>query len=224
MNEYGVITDKALIGQYFETCIMYGSLFVTSNVSLKVKVVSELKNINGEQEEISIIPLDEELLEFPVDQEVVVVNESNNISFRAKVLKNHASKWITIEMPSSLKVVNLRKSKRVVPTKNLSSVNWLISYGEDGITKKSQYEGAIIDISTSGVAFKIKARRLDGLYRGDHVEMNISEKISTLSRVRGSVVHKTIAYLSSPEERFIKIGVKFDRRQSIEGLVEKSVL
>ncbi len=220
VDQFGVLTDKTLIAEYFRTCLMYGSLFVTSDISLKVKVVSELKNINEGLEEISVIPLDEELLNFAVDDEVIIVNESNNISFRAKVLKNHASKWITIKIPSSLKVVNLRENKRVVPTKNLSPVNWIISYGEDGRTKKAQYDGSIIDISSSGVAFKVRVRRLEGLYRGDQVEMNISESISTLSRVRGLVIHKTIAYLSSPEERFIKVGIKFDKRQSIDSLIE----
>ncbi len=220
VDDFGVVNDKSLIAQYFETCLTYGSLFVTSDISLNVKVVSELKHINDAQEEISIIPLDDELLNFPVGDEVVIVNESNNITFRSKVIKNHASKWITVSMPTSLKIINLRECKRVIPTKNLSPTNWIISYGEDGRNRKAQYEGSILDISTSGVAFKIKVRRLDGLYRGDQVEMNISESISNLSRVKGVVVHKTIAHLNSPEERYIKVGVRFDKRQSIDGLVD----
>lgn len=220
MEEFGIVTQREVILEYFRSCLTYGSLFVASDISYKVRVVTELKNINEAQEEISLIPLNNELLELPVDGEVVVVNESGNISFSGKVLKNHASKWITLALPNSLKVVNLRQSKRFTPTRNLSPINWMISYGEDGRTKMRRYEGSIIDISPTGVAFKFNVRRLDGLYRGDQVEMNISEKISSLSRLRGTVIHKSIALLNSPDDRFIKVGVKFENHQVIDELVD----
>ncbi len=220
LDQLGIVTDKVLIKEYFRACLTYGSLFITSDVSLKVKVVSELKHVNEEQEELAVIPLDDELLNFAVEEEVVIVNEANNISFRAKVLKNHASKWITLAMPESIRVVNLREYKRYIPTQNLSNVNQITSYGEDGQRKKSQYDGSIIDISASGAAFKVKTRRMDGLYRGDKVELNISESISALSRVRGCVVHKSIANLSDSDKRFIKIGIKFDKHQVIDQLYE----
>ncbi len=220
LNQLGIVTDRVLIKEYFRACLTYGSLFITSDVSLKVKVVSELKHVNEEQEELAVIPLDDELLNFAIEEEVVIVNEANNISFRAKVLKNHASKWITLTMPDSIRVVNLRECKRYIPTQNLSQVNQITSYGEDGQRKKSQYDGSIIDISSSGAAFKVKIRRMDGLYRGDKVELNISESISSLSRVKGCVVHKSIANLSDSEARFIKIGIKFDKHQVIDQLYE----
>ncbi len=220
LEQHGIVTDKGLINEYFEKCLTYGSLFITSDISMKVKIVTELKNVNQGLEEISIVPLDDEHLEFPVGTEVLIVNESNNISFQAKILKNHASKWISVHMPSAIKVVNLRESKRLIPSFHLSPTNWIISYGEDGLTKKSQYEGTVMDISSTGVAFKVKTRRMDGLYRGDKVEMNISESITALARVRGSVVHKTIANISSAQERFIKIGIKFDKNQAIDALID----
>lgn len=220
MEEFGIVSQREIILEYFRSCLTYGSLFVASDVSYKVRVVSELKNINEAQEEISLIPLNNELLDLAVGTEVVIVNESGNISFSGKVLKSHASKWITLPLPSSLKVVNLRQSKRHIPTKNLSSTNWMISYGEDGRSKMGRYEGLILDISPTGVAFKFNVRRLDGLYRGDQVEMNISEKISALSRVRGTVIHKSIALLNSPEERFIKVGIMFDKHQTIDELID----
>ena len=220
LDQQGVITDKSLIHEYFHKCFTYGSLFISSDVSLRVKIVSELKNVNEGFEELSLVPLDDEDFSFLPDEEVVVVNESNNISFRSTVLKNHASKWITIKMPTSLKLVNLRHSKRYIPSKNLSPTNWIISYGEFGDTKKSQFEATVLDISSTGTSMKVKSRRMDGLFRGDVVEVNISENISSLSRVRGLVVHKTMANISKPEDRFVKVGIKFDSRQEVTGLVD----
>lgn len=219
MKEFGRVTDRSIILRYFYSCLTYGSLFITSDISYKVRIVSGLKNINDAQEEISIIPLNDELLDLPVGRDIIIVNESGNVSFSGRVLKNHALKWITISLPSVLDIANLRAAKRDIPTRNLSSTNRMMCYGEDGITKMGHYEGTIIDISATGVAFKFKVRRLDGLYRGDQVEMNISENISSLSRVRGTVIHKSIAFLKSPEDRFIKVGVKFGGHQTIEKLL-----
>ena len=223
MLEKEFIQSREIILEYFEKALSFGSLFIISHKESGAKILAKLKHINDALNEFALVPYDEseQASDFPVGSEVTITNESSNVFLDTVVHKNHAHKWLTFNLPSELKVVNLRIGQRYKPIRNLSPNNWIISYGEEGLTKKSQYEGEILDISTNGMSLKIKARRLDGLYRGDQVEVNISEEVAALSRVKGSVVHKSSAkvVVSGEFEKYIKVGIRFSKDQVIEQLI-----
>ena len=176
------------------------------------RVVCEIKVINDGLNEVAFIPLGEEDIIFTAGELVEVVNESNNVSFEAKVLKNHGGKWLTIKIPPIINLINLRTEPRLEVKDSIkASQMTLATYGEEGVKRLIEKVGEVIDISANGASFEVQARRLDCFYKGEIVELKVSEKLTYLSRVKGRVVHKTLFNMKSGQERAYRIGVKFDK-------------
>lgn len=214
-----VIKAEDLV-QYFETSAKFGSLFIVSDTNNQNRVVCEIKQINQGQEQISFIPLSEdERFAFSGGQEVCFINEANNVSFKTRVLAIHNKSWLTLTLPSEVKIVNLRAIPRsTFPQKHLQGTSKIISFGEEGVRPLMNHEGRVLDISESGASFEVLASSLSGYYKGDHVEIMISEKFPFLSQVKGKVVHKTIGNMMNKEQRSYKIGVKFNKKVNLSPL------
>jgi hypothetical protein len=212
MNESGLAVGQKMIISYFNQSLTFGSLFILADQEEEKRIVCEIKVINEGLGQISFVPLGEDELLFIEGETVYFINETNNISFKATALKNHNRSWLTLKMPEEVKVVNLRQSKRIILGEEvLDTPAKITSYGEDGVRALMENNGDCIDISETGAAFEIKASRIDGYYKGDHVELNISHKYSFLSNIRGKVVHKTLANMMDKENRKYRIGIKFNK-------------
>jgi hypothetical protein len=215
----GMIQDQETIINYLTKSFNFGSLFILARPDAEQRFVAEIKNINDGLDQISFVSLNEEGLPFKEGESLELINESGNISFQMVVLKNHGTKWLTGELPNAMKMINLRQCPRISPRpEHLLRKSSVTSYGEEGRQKGASFEAEVIDISDTGASLLIRARRLDGLFRADSVEMNLSKRHSFLSRIRGEVVHKSVAYSSDKDQRFYKVGVKFDSRQDISAL------
>lgn len=207
--------------KFFNKSQAFGSLFIFEGEQNPAKIVCEIKVINDGLGEVSFIPLGEDLLLFNQGEEVSVINEGNNISFSATIVANHSNKWITIKIPEKLKMVNLRQTMRFeMPEKAISKNPKISSYGEDGLKKLMEFEGELVDISSAGAGFEIKARRIDGYYKGDVVRLKISDKHTYLSDIPGIVVHKTLCHVQDKESRSYRIGVRFTRKLDLSPVLE----
>ncbi len=211
--------DKLNALDYFLSCKKYGSLFIFENG--EERVVSEIKNINDGNGEISFVPISEDRFFCQQGETISCVNESNNISFQTKVIANHGNKWVTLEIPHSLKMINLRKSPRIVLKKQIKAREMKISsYGEEGLRKLMEHRGDVLDLSSMGAAFEISERRVDGYYKGDIVKIKISDKHSFLSNVDGMVVHKTLFHDLETDSRSYHIGVKFSKELDLTPILD----
>jgi hypothetical protein len=214
-----MVDSRLEIEAYFEKSYSYGSLFILTKENSETRCVGEIKHINDGLGQISFVPLDEDGLPFEEQELLSFVNESGNISFKATVIKNHGTKWLTTEIPKTLRLINLRQHERITPNKKHILASPIItSYGEDGLKKNASFVGELLDISETGVSILVKARRLDGLFRSDIVELKLSERHSFLSQIRGEVVHKSIVQLTELERAY-KIGVQFKKKQNIDPLM-----
>lgn len=210
MTKTGLITESDEILRFFEKSKSFGSLFILTGGEDSLRYVCEIKNINDGQGEISFIPIgDEEVL---LDTNMVIegINEANNASFKTVIKANHGKKWLTLDLPEEMRLVNLRQFERLVIAQKVLGVDPVLSsYGEEGIKKLMSFKGDLIDMSSNGASFEITTSRLDGFFKGDHIELKASEKFSFLSRVKGVVVHKTIFENGTADSRCYRIGIKF---------------
>lgn len=158
-----VIKSEELV-QYFRASDKFGSLFIVSDTNNQNRVVCEIKQINEGQEQISFIPLsDDERFAFAGGQEVCFINEANNVSFKTRVLAIHNKSWLTVTLPSQVKIVNLRAQLRsTFPQEHVKGTSKIISFGEEGVRPLMNYEGRVLDISESGASFEVLASTLSG--------------------------------------------------------------
>ncbi|MCR9203866.1 MAG: PilZ domain-containing protein [Halobacteriovoraceae bacterium] len=212
MKVNGPLTSAEDIFKYFENSKDFGSLFILSEGSEEGRAVCEVKVVNSGLGEIGFVPIGEDLLIYDHGTEVKGINESNNVSFKAVVQKNHAGKWVTLSIPSEFRMVNLRRNQRhTVSEEKLGTKPELASYSEDGVKKVMSFQGILTDISEVGASFEIETQRLDGYYKGDVVELKASEKYSYLSRLRGQIVHKTLFEEKRDNLRRYRIGIRFHK-------------
>ncbi len=216
----GSITTRDDIIEFFNSSDVFGSLFVLANSAGEKRVVCEIKNINDGLDQISFVPLgDEDVLLFEEGEELSLLNEAGNINCNTQTLKVHNKSWLTAELPKKLRMINQRSEARLaLDERHKQGTTKISSYGEDGVKPLMNHEGEVLDFSSSGVSFKIEASRLDGYYRGDHVEVMVTEKYPFLSRVRGKVVYKSIAHMLEPGRRFYRLGIKFDKPVNLSSL------
>ena len=79
-------------------------------------------------------------------------------------------------------------------------------------------EGKLTDLSEAGASFEIKGSSITGYYKGDYVELMITEKFPFLNQVKGKVVHKTIGNMMDKDERVYRIGIKFNKKLNLSPL------
>lgn len=80
------------------------------------------------------------------------------------------------------------------------------------------HKGEVLDLSSTGISMKVCGARLDGYYRGDIVEVMISEKYPSMTKVRGKVVYKSIGNIFNEDNRHYRIGIKFDKSLNLSSL------
>lgn len=205
---------------FFDSSKVFGSLFVLSSDEGKKRIVCEVKNINDGLDQLSFTPIsDEDKFEFAEGETLDVVNEAGNVNFTTTTLKLHNRSWLTVLFPKELRVVNQRVEPRIqLEEYQVKGRQKLTYYGEEGIKILMSHEGEVLDLSSSGLAMKVSGARLDGYYRGDIVEVMISEKYPFMTKVRGKVVYKSIANIFDEANRFYRIGIKFDKPLNLSSL------
>lgn len=215
-----MIIEQNEITKYFHKSLKFGSLFILSNADKTSRIVAEIKQINDGQNQLSFIPLsEEETFEFKVGETLDLINEANNISFQGEILAIHNKTWVTIKYPNEIKVVNLRAKERfMLSEKHLSGPSKIISFGEEGMKPLMNNTGSVLDLSEDGASFEIQSSALSGYYKGDIVELMVTEKFPFLTQVKGKVVHKTIGNMMNKEDRVYRIGIKFNKRLNLSPL------
>ncbi|MCF8060532.1 MAG: PilZ domain-containing protein [Bacteriovoracaceae bacterium] len=217
MNDNGLVSSRGIILEFLNKSYSFGSLFILANELDEKRIVCEIKNINEGLDQISFVPLGEDELLFSEDERVHFVNEANNVSFVTKAMKNHNKSWLTLELPTEIRVVNLRQNPRISLSNEVKDTpGRIVSFGEEGDRPLMENLGDCLDISETGASFEIKASRIDGYYKGDQVELSISKRFSFLSKVRGRVVHKSLAHMMDKENRTYRIGIKFDKELNLK--------
>lgn len=212
--------NHSQITEFFQTAHKFGSLFILSDKDNQKRIVAEIKQINDGLNQVSFIPLSEEdEFEYKNEDFLQFINEANNISFKAEVVAIHSKKWVTVTYPPEIKVVNLREHKRFnIPDEHLSGSSKVNSFGEQGVKRLMGHDCKVIEISEFGASMEIKASGLDGYYKGDHVELMITEKFPFLTQLRGKVVHKTIANMMDRDARIYRLGVRFSKKINLDPL------
>lgn len=218
--ENGTSNRRSDIVDFFESSRIFGSLFVLSCESGEKRIVCEVKNINDGLDQISFVPLgDDDQFEFIEGDTIKLINEAGNISFSGSTLKVHNKSWMTLSFPKELRVINQRiEQRKKLESHQITGIPTLFYYGEDGIKILMSHKAEVLDLSSSGISMKVSGARLDGYYRDDIVEVMITEKYPFLTKVRGKVVYKSIANIFDEDNRFYRIGIKFDKSLNLSPL------